>query len=313
MLKIQLPDLNWNTLLPGLLIPALAVYGQETKVFTTADYDLEGNVKSCLVLTNYGKEEFEFRQDGKLSKAVTRFNDKDYSITYYKYKNDFLTERRDEVYRDGTFEASTSMAHFFERDTVSGKKIIEQILNYHKDFVDRYEYYYDQAGRLIRIVRSSTEGMDETRIEYSEQKGELTTSYFLNEVLLKSIRESVRTSKENMEQQVVLTKEYIKGLPDKAREVVYNPNNKVQTEVYFEYSKAEKTFVPSKNITYEYGDKGMLKSVTIREGSKTETRNYLFQFDGRGNWIKQIITPDNAFTTRRIEYYPESATPPEGN
>ncbi len=313
MLKLLLHDFNWNILLTGFLIPVLTVYAQETKIFTTADYDLEGNVKSCLVLTNYGKEEFEFRQDGKLSKAVTRFSDKDYSITYYKYKNDFLTERRDEVYRDGTFDAKTSMAHFFETDTLSGKKIIEQILNYHKDFVDRYEYYYDQAGRLIRIVRSSPEGVDETRIEYSEQKGEITTSYFLNEVLLKSIRESVRTSKDNTEQQVVLTKEYIKGLPDKALEAVYNSSGKLQTEIYFEYSTAEKTFIPAKKIIYEYGDKAMLINVTTQEGGKTEARNYLFQFDSKGNWIKQIITPDNAYTTRRIEYYPEPPTLPGGN
>lgn len=306
MLNLQLPDLNWNFLLPGFLLPALAVYAQETKIFTTTDYDLLGNVKSCLVLTNYGKEEFEFRQDGKLRRAETRFNDKDYSITYYKYKNDFLTERRDEVYRDGTFEANTSMAHFFERDTVSGDKIIEQIVNYHKDFVDRYEYYYDQGGRLIRIVRSSPEGVDETLIEYSEQKGETTTTYFLNEVLLKSVRESVRTSNDGSEQRVVLTKEYIKGAPDKALEAVYNAKGKVVSEVYFEYRNAEKTFVPGKKITFEYGEKGMLKSVFTEEaGGYTEKKDYLFQFDNRGNWIKQIITPDNAYTTRRIEYFPE--------
>jgi hypothetical protein len=175
--------------------------------------------------------------------------------------------------------------------------------------MDRYEYFYDEEGRLSRIVRSSPEGVDETQIEYSEQKGEATTSYFLNEVLLKSIRESVRKAKDGTEHRVVLTKEYIKGVPDKALEAAYDATGKLLSEIYFEYSGAGKTFVPGKNITYEYGDRGMLKSVRTQQGGQTETKNYIFQFDSIGNWTKQIITPENAYTTRKIEYFPE----PEGD
>jgi hypothetical protein len=294
-------------------VPSLALYGQETKIFTTKDYDLEGRVKNCLVLTNYGREEFEFNRDSNLVKAVTRFNAKDYSITMYKYKNGQLVERRDEVYRDGTFDANTSMAHFFKADTLKGNMITEQILNYNKQLIDRYEYFYDEEERLSRIVRSSPEGVDETRVEYSEQEGETTTSYFLNEVLLKSIRESTRKAKDGTGHRVILTKEYIKGVPDKALEASYDANGKLLSEIYFEYSGANKTFVPGKNISYEYGERGMLKSVRTQEGGQTETKNYIFQFDSLGNWTKQIITPENAYTTRKIEYFPEPADDTDGN
>jgi len=278
-------------------------HAQDIKLFTTKDYDLQGPVKNCLVLTNYGREEFEFNRKGFLTKSVTRFNDKDYSITYYKYTNGNLTERRDEVYRDGNFDENSSMAHFFTIDTLEGTKINEEIVSYNKDLIDQYEYIYDEEGRLKRIMRSSPEGVDETRIEYSQEKGEATTSYFLNEVLLKTVRTSVKKAKDGSEHRVELTKEFIKGVPDKATEMVYNAVDDKLTEVDYDYSETEKSFVATTKIIYEYGEKGILSKVKTQTGGQTEIRNYIFQFDDAGNWIKQIITPENSYTTRRISYY----------
>src|SRR5690606_25539562 len=77
---------------------------QEIKIFTRGDFDLKGEVKSCLVITNYGKEEYDFSPDGLLTKSVTRYNDTDSDISSYKYKNDHLTENRVENYRNGTLD-----------------------------------------------------------------------------------------------------------------------------------------------------------------------------------------------------------------
>jgi len=297
-----------------LLLYCSTLEAQETKIFTTEDYDLQGPVKNCQVLTNYGREEFDFNREGKLTKAVTRYNDQDYSITYYKYRDGFLSERRDEVYRDGKFDENSSMAHFFEPDTLNGKRIKEQIVSYNKEYIDRYEYSYDEEGRLVRMVRSSPEGVDETRIEYSEQKGEATTSYFLNEVLLKTIRTSAATAKDGSPQRDELTKEFIDGAPDKASEMIYNAAGKPVSEVQFEYSKTEKSFVPVSKITFEYNEDGMLSQMQTQAGGQTETRKYIYQFDNNGNWIKQIITPDNSYITRKISYYqPESAEQESNN
>lgn len=290
------------------LLPLLAGFptimsAQETKLYTTSDYDLVGNVKSCLVLTDYGSEAFEFNQEGLLTKSVTRYNDRDYNVTYYKYSNGYLSERRDEVYRDGSFDQNSSLAHFFKRDTLAGNSISEQIVSYSKEFIDSYEYFFDEENRLIRTVRSGTDGVDETRIEYSEYKGETTTSYFLNEVLLKTIRESVRKGKDGKPQRIVLSKEFIKGTPDEALEAVYSDQGNLISETYFTYDEKEKSFVETKKVNYLYGDQGMRSKVNTLEGGQVRTESYLYQFDTAGNWIKQIITPANAYTTRKITYY----------
>ena len=35
------------------------------------------------------------------------------------------------------------------------------------------------------------------------------------------------------------------------------------------------------------------------------TRNYVYQMDGKdpGNWVRQVITPDNTVVVRQITYY----------
>lgn len=295
-----------------LILPSILL-AQEIKLFTAKDFELEGRVKSCLVLTDYGREEFEFNTEGYLTKSVTRYNDKDYNITYYKYKNGNLLERRDEVYRDGEFDQHSSLAHFFTLDTVAGKKITEQIVTYDKEFVDRYEYFFEDGDKPNRIIRSSNEGVDETSVEHTEYKGETTTTFFLNEVLLKTIRESVKKSKDGGEQRLLLTKEFINGSPDKAVEQLFDTSGNLIKEIHFKYSMTEKSFVPVKEVAYSYDSTGQLSSISTRANGQTETKSYIFQFDAKGNWIKKVITPDNAYTTRRIEYYPEESADKNGD
>lgn len=276
---------------------------QETKVFTTEDFDLIGKVKSCLVLTDYGREEFDFNKEGMLTKSVTRYSDKDYSITYYKFKDGFLAERRDEVYRDGNFDENSSIAHFFERDSTSGITVTEQIVSYSKEFIDSYKYFFDEDSRLVKTIRSGTDGVDETRVEYSQYKGETTITYFLNEVLQKTIRESEQKGKDGKAQRILLTKEFINGAPDEAMEAIYNNENQLVSETFFEYDEKEKSFVPSKKIGYQYGEHGVHSAIKTQEGLQNSTDSFIYQFDTTGNWIKQIVTPSNSYTTRKISYY----------
>ena len=276
---------------------------QETKVFTTRDFDLIGKVKSCLVLTDYGREEFDFNKEGLLTKSVTRYNDQDYSITYYKYDQGFLTERRDEVYREGNFDENSSLAHFFARDSTPVKSITEQIVSYSKEFIDSYEYFFDEDNRLVKTIRSGTDGVDETRVEYSQYKGETTVSYFLNEVLQKTVRESEQKGKDGKMHRTVLTKEFINGAPDEALEAIYNIGGDLISETHFTYDAKEKSFVPSKKVSYQYGEHGVHTSINTQEGIQNRTENFIYQFDTTGNWIKQIVTPSNSYTTRKISYF----------
>ncbi len=72
----------------------ILINAQESQIFKRSDFDLRGPVKSCLVITKYGKEEFEFNEEGLLTKNLTRFNEQDYNVTYYKYSKDILIEKK---------------------------------------------------------------------------------------------------------------------------------------------------------------------------------------------------------------------------
>ena len=55
-------------------------------------------------------------KNGLLTKSVTRYNDTDYDVTYYKYaEGERSIEKRSETYRDNKFDPSTSIANFYEK------------------------------------------------------------------------------------------------------------------------------------------------------------------------------------------------------
>lgn len=282
------------------------VASQEFKVFTKNDFDLKGPVKSCLVITNYGQEEFDFDEDGFLTKSVTRYNETDYDVTYYKYNGSEIKEKRVENYREGTFNKTTSFANFYSVDTTSGKKVTEKIVSYSKEFLAQNEYVYDSIGRLAHIKHADREGIDEIALEYADYKGESTVTYLLDGVVQKSIRTSQKKGKSNADQRIELTKEFLNGEPNKALEQVYDGENRLISKTSFSYTKEKNEFTPEVAMSYLYNDLGMLVEMKINTQKNEDLKKYIYQYDDgeMGNWIKQIVTPDNTYTTRRITYYP---------
>ncbi|WP_299536535.1 hypothetical protein [Ulvibacterium sp.] len=278
---------------------------QEIRVFTKEDFDLNGDVKSCLVITDYGKEEYDFDENGLLMKSVTRYNDSDYDITYYQYDMGFLKEKRLENYRGNTFDTSTSIAHFYELDTTGTKKITEKIVSYAKEFLDQYQYFYDVDDRLVKVIRTNNDGTDETSIEYTAYKDEQTKTYRLNGVEQKSIRTSDRKNKNGNSEKVVLTKKYLNGDPLTATEEIFDTSNRLLSTIHFGYDEKTQQFAPDRTTLYTYDDNGTLSKLVEKRGNSENFKEYIYQYDDResGNWVKQIITPDNAYTTRRIKYY----------
>ena len=283
----------------------LGIWSQEMQIFTVEDFDLKGKVKSCLVSTDYGKELFEFNEDGMLVKTVTQYNDTDQDITYYKYDNGELVEKRMESYKNNILDESTSMANFYEIDTVPSRKVIEKIISYDKQFLEQEQYHYDKEGKLVRIISSNGDGVDETTFEYSEIKNEHTVSTFTNGILQKSVRTSTKNGP-NGNQKVELTKEYIDGEPNTAIEEVFNSEGNLVTSEDFLYDMVEKEFVSQKKRFYYYTD-GILSKVVKKTVNTESADKYIFQFDNHvpSNWVKQIVTPGNTYTTRIIEYYEE--------
>lgn len=286
------------------------VQSQEIKIFTTADFDLKGPVKSCLVSTKYGKEEYDFNEEGMLTKSVTRYNDEDYDVTYYKFQHGELVEKRFENYRNNIFDSSTSYANFYVIDTIPVRKVTEKIITYDKEFLDRYEYLYNADGILVKIIRTNNDGNDETLIEYTDYKGEQTQTNSLNGTILKSVRNSTKIAKNKSEQRIVLTKKFLEGEPHTAMEEIFDSEGKLISKTKFVQDPKKRQFTPEEVIFYEYDERGMLIKSISKSGKLTDVKEFIYQFDNgeAGNWIKEIITPENAYVTRKITYYEEEIT-----
>lgn len=297
------------------LVFVLGLQAQEIKLFKVEDFDLKGKVESCLVITDYGKELFEFNEAGFLTKTVTQYNDTDQDITYYKYENGELLEKRMESYKDKVLDAATSMANFYTIDTVPFKKVSEKVISYDKEFLETQEYVYDDQNRLVKITTSNAEGVDETTLAYEAYQNELTVSVFMNGILEKSTRTSERKTANGM-QKVVLRKEFIDGEPNEAVEEFFDTEGKLLSKEIYIQSPAKKEFVSERKMLYAYDSEGMLQKITTKTANALSIKEYIFQFDSseERNWIKQIITPDNSYTSRKITYYPkETAEEGESN
>ena len=298
---------SYIVILAGLMCLPFFSLGQAPRVFTASDFELTGKVKFCEVITDYGKESFEFNEEGILTKSVTRYNDQDYDVTYYKYQGKELLERRNEVYRDGAFDKSTSIAHLYKIDTLATKVITEKIVSYNEEFLDNYEFHFDLEDRLVKVLRSNNDGLDETEIKYTSYKGENTVTHYLNGVILKSVRTSFKKKRGGEKEKIELTKDFLKGLPVKATEQIYDSENKLITQQNFSYDTSKKSFTADEKINFQYNENGMLIAKLTEKDENTAEQEYIYQYDNgdSGNWVKKIITPENAFTTRKITYYEE--------
>ena len=277
---------------------------QEIKIFKVDDFDLKGNVKSCLISTKYGKEEYEFNKKGLLTKSVTRFNNVDYDITYYKYSKGMLVEKRFENYRDDIFDKSTSIVNLYIIDTLLNLKITEKIVSYDNEFLDQYEYYY-KNNSLRRIIRTNNDGIDEIRVLYNELNGEQTETYEINEVIQKSIRASTKMEMDSVVQRNVLTKNFLNGEPSNAVEEIFDGAGKLMLSTSFVTNEKSKKFMQEKTTSYSYDETGMLSQTEEKQDGDSEIKNFVYQSDVNNNWIKEIITPENSYKTRKISYYAE--------
>ncbi|GGG43678.1 hypothetical protein GCM10011414_11640 [Croceivirga lutea] len=288
----------------------MSFQAQEISTLSTKDFDLNGQVKTCTVVTDYGRELFEFTKDGKLTKIVTQYNEEDQDITHFVFTNNLLIEKRVESYKNGKIDMKTSMGNFYEYDTTGTQpKIVEKIISYDKAFFEKQEHLLNENGDIFKIIVSHEDGVDEKRIEKSEYKGESTTTYFTNEVIEKSVRVSSQKLKSGKTLKIELTKDFVDGQPSEAKELRYAENGNLLSEEQFIFDTKTEQFASEIKRTFVYNKEGVLeKEIIQRQNSKSE-KGYIFQYDAnlQPNWVKKIITPDNSFVTRIIEYYEDQS------
>ncbi len=280
--------------------------GQGPTIFTRKDFDLNGMVKSCTVITDYGKEHFEFEKEGLLAKTVTQYNENDQDIVRYLYKGGMLVEKRMESYKNGVLDPMTSMVNFYVLDTLQQpKRLLEKTASYDKEFLEKQEYILDEDDNVVKVTISNQEGVDEKRIERTDYKNESTQTFFTNEVIERSIRTSKSKNKTGKEIITVLTKEYVDGQPNTATEKKMFANGRLLSEEEFVYDVDEGQYATQVLITYIYNAQNVLEKEIIKRGNAVSEKGYFFQFDSNEpkNWVKKITTPDNSYITRKIEYF----------
>lgn len=286
-------------------------HAQQPEQFSLRDFQLRGPVRTCVVKASYGEERFEFDREGRLLKSLTQYNEEDYDITYYRFRDGILYERRDEAYRGGTFDPQISIAHFYERDSADGKMLTETILSYDRAIREQVDFTYTPDGTLSRIVHATPQGVDDTRVETETLKGETTTSYFLSDQLQRSVRKS-EVRKGGQTYQVVLTKEYAGGAPQKAVEEIRNTDGRLVKETTFGYDPQKESFFAEEVRELEYDAQGLLSQerITNPTGDREPVvRQFVYQMDGKTppNWVRQVTTPENSYVVRSLVYYePES-------
>lgn len=290
------------------LLPSIGV-SQEITIFKVTDFDLNGKVKSCLISTDYGKEEYQFDESGRLVEAVTHYNEADYDVTLYTYSNNELLEKRVESYRDQVLDKATSIANFYTYDTTKNRNVTEKVISYEKEFLEQYEYSYTIANKLSKIVRSNNDGIDETAVVYFEDEVSTSANYILNRELDKSINTKLEIVSDSTQLKTITTKKFIEGAPNTRTEEVFDQNNKLKRSTNFSYNTQLEKFVPEKSTVNEYASNGTLLKTTTTLAKKVAIKEFLYQYDINGNWIKQIVTPENSYKTRKIDYYdtPEAA------
>ena len=183
--------------------------------------------------------------------------------------------------------------------------IRDRVISYDKEFFEEQEYVFGEEDRVFKITTSHENAVDETRIEYNIFKDEITKTYFVNEVIEKSIRTSTKTIAPNQEQKIVLIKEYVDGEQSKAIEKRFNAKGKLIYQELFLNDSSEDNFVSEEIHLFEYDAEGILKKEIIKKGNSVAEKEFIFQFDANKNWVKKIITPENVYSTRKIEYYPK--------
>lgn len=284
---------------------------QELKKLGRSDFDLRGNVKRCTVITDYGREAFEFDAQGTLIKTITHYNEQDQDVTQYIFNGALLVEKRMESFKNGVLDAMTSMVNFYEYDSLGpAQKIKERIVSYDKDFLEEQQYLYDADGRLVGITSSNSAGVDEKRVEYAIGNDGMTQRFFTNGILEKSVRRSMKPMLPKDTLNIILTKEFIDGQPVSALEEQKFADGRLFISKEFVYNMDKEQFEPERSSTFYYNEDNILEREGIQRGNSVSEKQYIFQFDNHEpkNWVRKITTPGNEYVARKIEYFDVEAT-----
>lgn len=283
-------------------------YAQDITVLRLEDFDLNGKVKSCTVINSYGKEVFEFDENGRLRSTKTQYSDTDTHWVNYAYEGNYLKEKRSEHYSNGTLNKEQSIVNIYQIDTLkSSIKITEKVVSYNKEFLEQIVYTLNLKGETLSIQKLHADAVDEIKVSHTTTASGEIIEYVLNGSLQKWIRKRMVPGEGKTKVKEVLTREYFNEEPYLAIEERYDASGALLSKEQFLYDDTVNKYITEERHDYVYTEKDILKGEKITSRNTVTEKQYVFQYDNSStaNWIRKIILPDNSYTSRVIEYYTE--------
>ena len=273
--------------------------GQDNIVKTVKDFDLSGRVNSCEIQTDYGTEFLVFNKDLSIHKISTVFNPTNKEETTFIYKNQELSEKIIEVFRDNKLQKELSFYHKFSRKY---NLIEEIILTLKGEIVARNLIVVDSIGNTLKSVNESKDQQTTQIFErrFSSKTDSILTYSDDRLTSLEVWKKNVQT-KVIMEHMTIVFNDTVVSYKMHA---FFDKQSQLIREVDSIFDDA--VLNTALDRRYSYRDKRLV-TLQEMERNQSQTKRYIYQLDNSDppNWVKRIEQPSNNYITRRITYYAE--------
>jgi hypothetical protein len=271
--------------------------GQDNIVKTVKDFDLSGRVNSCEIQTDYGTEFLVFNKDLSIHKISTVFNPTDKEETTFIYKNQELSEKIIEVFRDNKLQKELSFYHKFSRKY---NLIEEIILTLKGEIVARNLIVVDSIGNTLK-----SESKDQQTTQIFERRFSSKTDSILT--YSDDRLTSLEVWKKNVQTKVIMehmTIVFNDTVVSYKKHAFFDKQSQLIREVDSIFDDA--VLNTALDRRYSYRDKRLV-TLQEMERNQSQTKRYIYQLDNSDppNWVKRIEQPSNNYITRRITYYAE--------
>lgn len=279
-----------------LLLCSGWLHAQFEEIKYASDFELNGRVERCEVLTPYGREILHFNPDQSLKQITTIFNEEDQEVVTLKYVQGALKEKSIEVLKGGELQPSLSFYHtYMQRDSITE----EIVFSFDGQFQAQNRKVIDSIGSPKKLELRNKNSRVVYRYEFfkGERRDSLLT--YLDQDLIR-LEITDRSLKPEVQKVNV---SYTDSLVASIQWKIHDSKDKLLREV-------DSIFDLNANLVdrteREYSYRGDLLDVLKEmKSNQTKTKRFIYQLDNHvpPNWVKRIEQPSNAYTTRIITYF----------
>lgn len=226
---------------------------------------------------------YEFTIDGKLKNRIVKSNyfAHSISIAYDKKGNKIESQLK-------TDKTESITRYSYDKNLINSSKTYDN-----NGELYRESYYHYEAGKLIEINSTDNEGNIVQKIRY------LYDNELMTELLYDKSGTLILYYKKDIYGRFV---DFL--LYDDQKIVIKYANNNSQPSEILTYSGND--LIGKTSITLDVKQNIASIRAINEEGVTTTTYNYLYKYDGKGNWVERITYIDgviNYITIRTIEYF----------